>query len=223
MSLEQPGPKIVYVNDGFTKMSGYTREEAVGQTPRILQGPKTDRTVLDKLKYSLLNGRAFFGQTINYRKDGSEFVNQWDIHPLLDEHGNITHWVSYQHDITERKRAELSVLNTNADTEELYEDSKRTIVDLAENGAVVGANKAFREMIGYHKEELSDVYIWDLMPLKFGKSLKVQFDRLWKEEFSQGRTYRMMLKHKKRSARAGRNPDQENGPEYRTFCPLRCA
>jgi len=196
MSLEQPGPKIVYVNDGFTKMSGYTREEAVGQTPRILQGPKTDRTVLDKLKYSLLNGRAFFGQTINYRKDGSEFVNQWDIHPLLDEFGNITHWVSYQHDITERKRAELSVLNTNADTEELYEDSKRTIVDLAENGAVVGANKAFREMIGYHKEELSDVYIWDLMPLKFGKSLKVQFDRLWKEEFSQGRTYRMMLKHK---------------------------
>ena len=63
----------------------------------------------------------------------AKFVNQWDIHPLLDEHGNITHWVSYQHDVTERKRAELSVLNTNADTEELYEDSpKRTIVDLAE-------------------------------------------------------------------------------------------
>ncbi|MCH8525176.1 MAG: PAS domain S-box protein [Balneolales bacterium] len=196
MDLDKPGPKIVYVNEGFTKMTGYSREEAVGQTPRILHGPKTDRAVLDKLKYSLLNGRAFFGQTINYRKDGSEFVNQWDIHPLLDSDGNITHWVSYQHDITERKRAELSVINSNAETDELYEDSKRTIVDLAENGAVVSANKAFREMIGYHKDEIKNTFIWDLMPLKFGNSLKAQFERIWKEEFSQGKTYRMMLRHK---------------------------
>jgi PAS domain S-box-containing protein len=196
MDLDNPGPKIVYVNQGFTKMTGYSREEAIGQTPRILHGPKTDRAVLDKLKYSLLNGRAFFGQTINYRKDGSEFVNQWDIHPLLDENGNITHWASYQHDITERKRAELSVMNTSAETDELYEDSKRTIVDLAENGAVVSANKAFREMIGYHKDEIKNTFIWDLMPLKFGNSLKAQFGRIWKEEFALGKTYRMMLRHK---------------------------
>lgn len=196
MELDNPGPKIVYVNEGFTKMTGYSREEVIGLTPRILHGPKTDRAVLDKLKYSLLNGRAFFGQTINYRKDGSEFVNQWDIHPLLDASGNITHWVSYQHDITERKRAELSVINTNAETDEHYEDSKRTIVDLAENGAVVSANKAFREMIGYHKDEIKDAFIWDLMPVKFGNSLKAQFDRIWREEFSKGKTYRMMLRHK---------------------------
>ncbi len=196
MSLESPGPRIVYVNDGFTKMTGYTREEVIGKTPRILQGPKTDRAVLDKLKYSLINGKSFFGQTVNYRKDGSEFVNQWDIHPLVDEAGNITHWVSYQHDITERKRAELSVLNINSDSDELYEDSKRTIVDFAEDGSLISANKSFRELLGYQKDELTTLKIWDLMPLKFGKSLKKQFPRLWSEEFAKGNTYRMMLKNR---------------------------
>lgn len=193
--LTQPGPTIVYVNDGFTKMTGYSREEAIGQTPRMLQGAKTDRAVLDKLKYSLINGQSFFGQTVNYRKDGSEFVNQWDIHPLLDESGEITHWVSYQHDITERKRAELSILNSNADQDELYEDSKRTIVDLGQDGGIVSANKAFREMLGYPKDELTGKKIWDVMPQKFGHTLRVQYDRLWDDDFANGKSYRMMLRH----------------------------
>jgi PAS domain S-box-containing protein len=196
MELENPGPAIVYVNEGFTKMTGYTRDEVIGKTPRILQGPKTDRAVLDKLKYSLINGKSFFGQTINYRKDGSEFVNQWDIHPLLDEKGNITHWVSYQHDITDRKRAELSVINSNAEVDELYEDSKRTIVDFAEDGRILTANKSFRELVGYQKEELQAVRIWDIMPEKFGGSLKSQFERLWKDEFADGKTYHILLRHK---------------------------
>jgi PAS domain S-box-containing protein len=196
MELDNPGPIIVYVNDGFTKMTGYSRDEAIGKTPRILQGPKTDRAVLDKLKYSLINGKSFFGQTINYRKDGSEFVNQWDIHPLVDEKGNITHWVSYQHDITDRKRAELSVINTNAEADELYEDSKRTIVDFASDGKILSANKSFRELVGYQKEELQSAQIWDVMPDKFGKSLKSQFNRLWNEGFSDGKIHRMMLRHR---------------------------
>jgi PAS domain S-box-containing protein len=195
MGLDKPGPNIVYVNEGFTKMTGYSKEEAIGNTPRMLQGAKTDRAVLDKLKYSLINGQSFFGQTVNYRKDGSEFLNQWDIHPLVDEQGEITHWVSYQHDITERKRAELSILNINADQDELYEDSKRTIVDLGADGSIVSANKAFRELLGYQKEDLGTRKIWETMPAKFGASLKMQYNRLWNEDFAEGKTYRMILRH----------------------------
>ncbi|MEO9887270.1 MAG: PAS domain S-box protein, partial [Balneola sp.] len=103
LNLKEPGPRIVYVNDGFTKMTGYSREEVIGKTPRILQGEKTDRHVLDRLKKRLIDGQAFFGHTVNYRKDGSEFINQWDIHPLTNSEGEITHWVSYQRDITERQ------------------------------------------------------------------------------------------------------------------------
>jgi len=55
-AYETPGPKIIYVNRAFTKISGYTAEDAIGQTPRILQGPLTDRNELNKLKASLKNG-----------------------------------------------------------------------------------------------------------------------------------------------------------------------
>jgi PAS domain S-box-containing protein len=194
MELDNPGPRIVYVNDGFTKMTGYSRDEAIGQTPRMLQGPKTDRAVLDKLKYSLINGKSFFGQTINYRKDGSEFVNQWDIHPLVDASGKITHWVSYQHDITERKRSEQSVINSNAEQEDLYEDSHKTYVDISESGEIVGANKSFRELVGFGKEELKTMKIWDVMPDKFGDLLKSNFKQVYHNEFGEGRVYNLVLK-----------------------------
>jgi PAS domain S-box-containing protein len=197
LNLESPGPRIVYVNDGFLKMTGYTREEVIGKTPRILQGPKTDRKVLDKLKKSLMEGGSFFGQTINYRKDGSEFVNQWDIHPLLDKDGNITHWVSYQHDITERKRAEQRLIDSNLDMNDNYEESKKICLDLSPEGAVVGSNVAFREMLGYDKDEITNYRIWELTPDKHSDMLRELFagDR-WKKEFADGSTKALILQKK---------------------------
>lgn len=115
LNLERPGPKIVYVNDGFTRMTGYLPKEVIGKTPRILQGPKTDRAILDRLKRRLIEGQAFFGHSINYRKDGSEFINQWDIHPLLNQEGEVTHWVSYQRDVTEKKETAKAIFNTDFD------------------------------------------------------------------------------------------------------------
>src|SRR5262249_39256782 len=65
--LDQPGPKIIFANPAFTKMTGYSAEEVMGKTPRILQGPKTDRAVLQHLRETLMRGEASRGETINYR------------------------------------------------------------------------------------------------------------------------------------------------------------
>ncbi|CDM97853.1 PAS domain-containing protein [Limnospira indica] len=83
-NLEFPGPAIVFVNKAFTRMTGYGPTEAIGRTPRILQGEKTDRTILERMKLDLKDGGVFYGQTINYRKDGSEFVNEWHIEPIYN-------------------------------------------------------------------------------------------------------------------------------------------
>ncbi|MDR8393007.1 PAS domain S-box protein [Aliifodinibius sp. S!AR15-10] len=196
LDLEEPGPRIVYVNDGFTKMTGYSREEVIGKTPRILQGPKTDRAVLDKLKNRLKEGKSFFGQAVNYRKDGSEFVNQWDIHPLTDEEGNITHWVSYQHDITQRKRAEKVLIDTQKEFDELRESSQKTVLDVDLQGTVVMANKAFRELVGYSKDELKQMKVWDFFPKKYRDSLKKRFDDGADEERFDGRHFKGIIRHK---------------------------
>ena len=105
--LELPGPQIVYANEGFRRMTGYTAEEVIGETPRILQGPKTDRAELDRLRRCLSGGEPFFGgEIINYRKDGSEFLLEWYIVPLRNDAGEITHWMASQRDVTERRAME---------------------------------------------------------------------------------------------------------------------
>ena len=196
LELEEPGPEIVYVNDGFTRMTGYSREEAIGNTPRMLQGEKTDRAVLDKLKKRLHEGQAFFGHTVNYRKDGSEFINQWDIHPLTNNKGEITHWVSYQHDITERKRSEKRVVDTNIEFDNLAEESKKTLVDLDEQGNIVTSNKAFRDLIGYDNEELKKKKIWELLSDPHVESFRHKFDVFKPSDFDDA-SYNFSIVNKK--------------------------
>ncbi|MEM1109055.1 MAG: PAS domain S-box protein [Planctomycetota bacterium] len=104
--IEAPGPHIVYVNPAFTAMTGYSSEEALALTPRVLQGPRTDRAVIARLRRCLTQGRHFFGQAINYRKDGSEYFVEWHVNPVRDANGKITHWVAIQRDITKRKLAD---------------------------------------------------------------------------------------------------------------------
>jgi len=94
--LRRPGPKIVYVNRAFCTSTRYKKEELLGQTPRILQGPQTDRLLLKELADRLKNGLPFTGQTINYRKDGTPYLARWNISPICDDNGKITHYVSFQ-------------------------------------------------------------------------------------------------------------------------------
>jgi len=95
----KPKDPIVFVNQSFTDMTGYEREELVGQSPTILQGPKTDRAVLDRLRRDISEGKIFHGQAVNYRKDGSEFMMEWKIAPVRNENGEITHYLAIQRSI----------------------------------------------------------------------------------------------------------------------------
>jgi two-component system cell cycle sensor histidine kinase/response regulator CckA len=104
--LDLPGPRIIFVNPAFTRMTGYTAEEVLGRTPRILQGPQTDKVVLSRLRKTLESGEEFQGEVINYKKSGKEFDLEWRIAPVRNTNGAITHFVATQRDITERKKLE---------------------------------------------------------------------------------------------------------------------
>ncbi|MGI3212855.1 sensor domain-containing diguanylate cyclase [Roseovarius tibetensis] len=102
--LELPGPRIVYVNPAFSRMTGYSLDEIIGKTPRIMQGPETDWSVIRRLRDDLEHDRTFEGKSKNYRKDGSAFIMEWTIAPVLDEDDQVTHYVALQRDVTERER-----------------------------------------------------------------------------------------------------------------------
>ncbi|GAA6614450.1 ATP-binding protein [Scytonema sp. NUACC26] len=104
--LDPPGPEIVFVNPAFSQMTGYEIEEVLGKTPRLLQGPKTDRELLDDLRKHLSEAVPFHGEAINYHKDGTEFYVEWNISPICNVNQTITHFIAIQRDITARKRME---------------------------------------------------------------------------------------------------------------------
>jgi PAS domain S-box-containing protein len=150
--LDLPGPKIIFVNPAFTQMTGYTAAEAIGKTPRMLQGPRTDKTVLSRLRKNLERGEVFAGEAINYRKDGTEFDLEWQIAPIRNVNGKITHLVATQHDITERKRADRRLVTQNAisrvlaDSNTLNEATPKIIQAICESegwdfGAIWEADK----------------------------------------------------------------------------------
>jgi len=145
--LDLPGPRIVFVNPSFTKMTGYTEEEAIGKTPRILQGPLTDKAVLSRLRKNLELGEAFEGEAINYRKDGKEFYLEWQIAPIRNAGGKITHFVAVQHDITERKRLETH----------LFQSQKMETVGKLAGGVAHEFNSIMTAIIGQSELLLTDL------------------------------------------------------------------
>lgn len=102
----EPGPRILYVNDAFCKMTGYKKEEVIGKTPRILQGPKSDFKALKRLRKALDNWQPCEIETINYKKNGEEFWINFHVVPVADESGWYTHWIAIERDVTEQKNQE---------------------------------------------------------------------------------------------------------------------
>ena len=111
--LDEPGPRIVFVNDAFERLTGYRREEVLGKSPRLLQGPLTDRAELDRIRHALESRRPVRSELINYTKLGEPFWLELDIVPVADASGRYTHCVAVQRDITERKVAELELDRLN--------------------------------------------------------------------------------------------------------------
>ena len=107
--LNEPEPTIEWVNPAFERMTGWTRDEIVGKSPRVLQGPQTSRELLDRLRDDLQNDRHFSGEGVNYRKDGTTYNVEWNVSALRDETGAVRHWVAVQRDITERHQ-QLEIL-----------------------------------------------------------------------------------------------------------------
>jgi len=108
--LKDPGPKIVYVNEAFTQLTGYLPKEVIGKNPGILQGPKTLLFTLETLRTDLGKGRRFEGEDIVYRKDGSEFHMSWYVEPLRNDKGRIAYFVVVQRDVTKQREAQIALL-----------------------------------------------------------------------------------------------------------------
>lgn len=117
-NLVPPGPSIVYVNPAFTRLTGYSPAEAIGRTPRILQGPGTSRVTLDKIATELREGRPVHEKVLNFAKSGAPYWLDLQIVALRDAVGGITHFAAIERDVTLDKRR-LDELECLADRDKL--------------------------------------------------------------------------------------------------------
>jgi diguanylate cyclase (GGDEF)-like protein/PAS domain S-box-containing protein len=117
--LDEPGPRIVYVNEAFTRLTGYSPAEAIGQSPRFLQKPGlTDEETVHDVRRSLDLGEPFDGPILNFAKDGTPYWLDMHIFPLRDADGTVTHFAAIERDVTARTLRELE-LRSEANTDPL--------------------------------------------------------------------------------------------------------
>jgi diguanylate cyclase (GGDEF)-like protein/PAS domain S-box-containing protein len=143
-------PVILWANERFREMTGYSMEELRGATPRLFQGPETDPAVLARLHKALSAGEPFQGETVNYRKDGTPYSVEWTISPVYtDDSGEPAYYVSFQKETTDqwRERQQRQQLST------ALEQTADSVMITDADGTIRYVNHAFEVYTGYSRDE----------------------------------------------------------------------
>ena len=111
--LDEPGPRMTYVNAAFTAMTGWQPHEVLGRSPRMLQAEGVDRDQLRRAREAMAAGNAVRFEVLNKRKDGTTFFVEIDVTPLRDAHGEVRRFLAVQREVT-RRRADVEQLQVQA-------------------------------------------------------------------------------------------------------------
>lgn len=153
---------IEYVNDAFVRNSGYSRDEVVGQNPRLMQSGKTTKETYDDLWATLTRGEIWRGEFIDKRKNGEEYIESALIAPVKSE-GTVSHFVGIKEDITERTRIQQALQRESEKNWVLLQNASDGIHILDHDGNVIEISAAFCSMLGYQRQELmgKHVALWE--------------------------------------------------------------
>lgn len=144
--IDRGGPTITYVNAAFERMTGWPAADILGKTPRVLQGPETDRGIFDDLRARLATGERWYGETVNYRRDGQSFIMAWSITPIHDQMGSALAYMAVQEDVTERRSVEITRAHLQCVNDRLMQAASEGILMLDVDGRITHASRAAAEM-----------------------------------------------------------------------------
>ena len=146
--------RIEWVNDGFTRICGYTLAEVVGRKPgAILQGPATDPATVRRIRDRLAVGEGFDEEIYNYGKSGRGYWLAISVQPIRDEAGVLTNFIAIESDITARKRDEAELRRAEEAYRGIFENSIEGIYQATSEGRYLRANPALARLYGYETPE----------------------------------------------------------------------
>lgn len=143
------GPKIIYVNEAVTALTGYHPHELIGRSPKLFQGPKTDRKTLDRIKSGLLSGISMREELINYRKDGSEYWIEISIDSIKNDADEVTHFFAIERNITDYKKDSEEIRLLKERFELAARASQDAIYEWNLETDEFWANESFEAIYGY--------------------------------------------------------------------------
>lgn len=144
------GPRFLFVNEAFERMTGYEASEVIGETPRILQGPGTDRATRDRLRRDLDTTGRFEGTVINYRKDTTPYHVRWYIETITDAAGKPEYFVGVQQDVSSLLASEEALNSTLC----ALEASPVGLFFVDSRGVVIRSNPAAHRLFGLEANTL---------------------------------------------------------------------
>lgn len=178
--------RIEYVNEAFVRNTGYSREEVMGQTPNLLKSGLTPADTYAELWSALRAGQPWKGELFNRRKDGSDYVDFAHISPIRQPDGRISHYLSLQEDITQKKRlameldqhrhhleelvavrtAEVRATSAKLQTTQFAMDSVGIGIHWvdAASGRLIYVNRYAAELLGYGVDEMLSLNVSDIVP-----------------------------------------------------------
>jgi len=145
---------IEYVNPKFTQLTGYSLEETLEKTPRVLKSGEQSDEVYKELWETIVAGKIWQGEFHNRKKNGELFWEWATISPILDDHGRITHYLAVKEDISDRKQAEKDLLKFS----KVVEQSPNMIVIIGLDAIIEYVNPAYNTITGYKSDEVVGTY-----------------------------------------------------------------
>ncbi len=154
--------RIEYVNPRFTAVTGYAKEEVLGQNPRILKSGETKTDDYRELWETISAGGVWKGELHNRRKNGELYWEEALMQGVTDQYGKVVSYLAVKEDITERKLAEKALRESEERQRLILESSNEGIFGIDTTGCVTFANQAAAEMLGYQRSELEGAQIHNL-------------------------------------------------------------
>ena len=155
---------IVWVNEGFIRMTGYPLAELIGRRPGdVLQGPDTAADAIATMHEAIRDARSFFVEILNYARDGRPYWVSIDCHPLRDGDGRLQGFIALEIDITARRKAEHGLVESEQRYRSLFEHARDAILIADDAGRYVDANPAALQLLGYTRDELLTRSVTDVV------------------------------------------------------------
>jgi sigma-B regulation protein RsbU (phosphoserine phosphatase) len=171
IAITDPDGVLVWVNPAFSKLTGYSREEAIGQNPRILKSGVHEDSFYESMWEAIAAGRVWSGEIINRRKDGSHYTEEMSITPVRADEGEIVNYVAIKRDITERKAAEQRFRSVT-------ESANDAIISSDSSSTIVAWNRAAAEMFGWREDEIAGKPVETIIPERLRAAHKAGMDRV---------------------------------------------